>query len=204
MVGLWGVAMLLAGLPACGSSSTKCTTNCNKDASDDAGDGKHDGDSGKRDAPADHGTQTDAVSTHDAIGDGLRDTREPVDLANTCAESLTAACAATPDAGSFSVHCSLTWDTTTRNSYLCARPQTTVLTTTCGAFRELTDTANNGSEEYVYIYNAAGDLVAVTHGQTEEGGVITHCVGGAPGFVDPVGCGTPQLFTCPKDGGTHG
>jgi hypothetical protein len=196
--------MLFAGLPACGSSSTKCTTNCNKDASDDAVDGKQDRDSGKRDAPADHGTQMDAISTHDATGDGPRDTREPVDLANTCAESLTAACSATPDAGSFSVHCALTWDATTRNAYLCARPQTTVLTTTCGDFRELTDTANNGSEEYVYIYNAAGDLVAVTHGQTEEGGVVTHCVGGAAGFVDPPGCLAPKLFTCPKDGGTHG
>ncbi len=200
MVGLWGVAMLFAGLPACGSSSTKCTTNCNKvDASDDTGEGK-------RDAPVDHGTTTtDAVAPKDAVMDGLSDAGEPVDLANTCAASLTAACSATPDAGSFSVHCALTWDATTRNAYLCARPQTTVLTTTCGDFRELTDTANNGSEEYVYVYNAAGDLVAVTHGQTEEGGVITHCVGGAPGFVDPVGCGsTPQLFTCPKDGGTHG
>jgi hypothetical protein len=196
------MAMLFAGLSACGSSSTKCTTNCKTDAADDGGDGKRD--SGKGDALADHGQQTDGVATKDAAKDGLRDAGEPVDLANPCAESLTSACSATPDAGSFSVHCALTWDATTRNAYLCARPQTTVLTTTCGDFRELTDTANNGSEEYVYIYNAAGDLVAVTHGQTEEGGVITHCVGGGPGFVDPVGCAPGQLLACPKDAGTHG
>jgi hypothetical protein len=195
MVGLWGVAMLVAGLPACGSSSPKCATNCKTDAADDAGDGKHD-------AVVDHGKETDAVSRPDAADGGLRDARDAVDLANPCDQSLTAACAASHDGGGFSVHCALTWDGTTHNAYLCARPQTTVLTTTCGEFRELIDT--NGNDEYVYIYDAAGALVAVTHGQNQSGAIVTHCVGGAAGFADPVGCVSAQLFACPKDGGTRG
>ena len=195
--------MLLAGLPACGSSTPKCTTNCT-DASSDSG-GKHDANTTKSDASdalADHTTQKDAPSPHDAMKDTARDMT--VDLANTCAASLTAACAATHDGGTFSAHCALTWDTTTRNAYLCARPATTVVTRTCGDFRELIDVANSGTEEYVYIYDSAGDLVAVTYGQYEDGGLVTHCIGGAAGFVDPPGCGVTALFTCPTDAGTHG
>lgn len=195
MVGLWAVAMLLAGLPACGSSSTKCGTNCKPDASGDSGDGRHD-------ALVAHDMGMDAVTPNDAAGDGLSDAREPVDLANPCDQSLTAACSATHDGGGFSVHCALTWDATTRNAYLCARPQTTVLTQTCGDYRKLTDT--NGNDEYVYLYDGSGALVAVTHGVYQEGGVVTHCVGGSAGFVDPPGCTPQDLFTCPKDAGTHG
>jgi len=203
MVGLWGVTMVFAGLPACGSSSAKCTTNCNKlDASDDTRDGKPDGDGGKRDALADHGREVDALAPKDAAGDGPHDAREPVDLANPCDQSLTAACSATHDGGGFSVHCALTWDATTQNAYLCGRPQTTVLTRTCGDYLELIDT--NANDEYVYIYDAAGDLVAVTHGEYQEGGVVTRCVGGAAGFVDPPCSAASKLLACPKDGGTHG
>ncbi|HEY4395817.1 MAG TPA: hypothetical protein VGP64_17230 [Polyangia bacterium] len=202
LVGLWGVAMLLAGLPACGSSSGKCTTNC-KDAGDgkhDA-DGKQDADGSKKDMAVDRGAQMDMATTHDGALDGPRDARHPVDLANPCAESLTAACSETRDGGGFSLHCASTWDATTHNTYLCARPATTVLISTCGDFRELIDT--NGSEEYVYVYDAAGELVAVSHVQYQEGGTFTRCVGGSAGFVDPQGCTPSTAFSCPKDGGTH-
>jgi hypothetical protein len=202
LVGLWGVAMLLAGLPACGSSSSKCSTNCNDAAAGGSG-GKQDSGT-KQDAAADHGKQMemDAATKHDAMSDAVHDAHHPVDLANTCAQSLTAACSSSHDAGGFSVHCASTWTATTANAYLCARPQTTVLVTTCGDYRELIDT--NGSDEYVYIYDAAGDLVAVTHVGSEDGGTVTRCVGGAAGFVDPQGCGTATAFTCAKDAGTHG
>jgi hypothetical protein len=208
MVGLWGAAMLFASLPACGSSSGKCTTNCTDGAAVGGSGGKHDaggtGGTGgsKQDAAADHASQKDAPSPQDAASDGKRDAKEPVDLANTCAESLAAACSATHDAGGFSVHCASTWDATTRNTYLCGRPLTTVFLTTCGSYRELIDT--NGNDEYIYVYDAAGNLVAVTHGQYQEGGVATHCVGGSAGYLDPQGCGTSTVFSCAKDGGTHG
>src|SRR5215831_11181692 len=125
-VGLWGVAMLLAGLPACGSSSSKCTTNCT-----DAGTGGSGGKLGtggtggtdatggttgtggtKQDAAIEHSKQTD-MAAHDGAGDGRRDA--PVDLANSCAESLTAACSAPHDGGGFSIHCASTWAATTSN-----------------------------------------------------------------------------------------
>jgi hypothetical protein len=201
MVGLWGAAMLFASLslPACGSSSGKCTTNCT-DAAADGGDKKDAG--SKQDTAADHATQKDAPSPQDAPSDGKLDTTEPVDVANTCAESLAAAGSAAHDAGGFSVHCASTWDATMRNSYLCGRPLTTVVVTTCGSYRELIDT--NGNDEYIYVYDAAGDLLAVTHGQYQEGGVVTRCVGGSAGYVDPQGCGTSTVFSCAKDGGSHG
>jgi hypothetical protein len=201
MVGLWGAAMLFACLHGCGSSSPKCTTNCADGATGGSG-GKSDA-GGTQDAADDHG-EVDSARSHDGPSDGKRDAKEPVDLANTCTESLTAACSATHDAGSFSVHCASTWDATTHNAYLCARPLTTVLITTCGSYRQLIDVANNGSEEYVYVYDAAGDLVAVSHVQYQEGGTDTQCVGGSAGFVDPQGCGVSTAFTCTKDGGTHG
>jgi hypothetical protein len=160
------------------------------------------GSGGTHDAAADHGS-TGGAQSHDGASDGKRDAREPVDLANTCAGSLTAACSSTHDAGSFSVHCASTWDATTKNAYLCARPLTTVLITTCGDYKELTDVANNGSEEYVYVYDSAGELVAVTHVEYQDGSTLTSCVGGPAGFVDPQGCGTATAFTCAKDGGTH-
>ena len=202
MVGLWGAAMLFACLPACGSSSSKCTTNCTDGATATGGSGGTSGAGGTHDAAADHGN-TGGAQSHDGASDGKRDTKEPVDLANTCAQTLTAACSETHDGGSFSVHCASTWDATTKNAYLCARPLTTVLITTCGDYKQLTDVANNGTEEYVYVYDAAGDLVAVTHVQNQEGGTLTSCVGGPAGFVNPQGCGQSTAFTCPKDGGTH-
>jgi hypothetical protein len=205
MVGLSGVglALLFAALPACGSGSTKCGTNCNKaDATIDVGEAKRDADSGKRDALVDHASEMDAVRTHDASGDGPHDAREPVDLANPCDQSVAAACAATNDGGAFSVHCAATWDATTHNAYLCARPATLVLTRPCGDYQELFDT--NGNDEYVYIYDASGALYAVTHIKYQEGGVVSHCVAGSPGFVDPSGCGNQEMFSCLKDGGTRG
>jgi YD repeat-containing protein len=203
MVGLWAAAMLLACLPACGSSSPKCTTNCAEGGTGGSGSGGSSGSGGTHDAAADHGN-TGGAQSNDGASDGRRDAKEPVDQANSCAQSLTAACSATHDAGSFSVHCASTWDATTRNAYLCARPLTTVLITTCGDYQELTDVANNGSEEYVYVYDAAGNLVAVSHVQYQEGGADTQCIGGSAGFVDPQGCSAPTAFSCPKDGGTHG
>jgi hypothetical protein len=203
MVGLWGAAMLFACLPACGSGSPKCTTNC-AEGGTGGGSGGTSGAGGTHDAAADHGN-TGGAQPHDGASDGKRDAKEPVDLANTCTESLTAACSATHDGGSFSVHCASTWDATTHNAYLCARPLTTVLIRTCGDYRELTDVANNGTEEFVYVYDAAGELVAVTHVQDQDGGgTDTVCVGGSAGFVDPQGCSASTAFTCPKDGGTHG
>jgi hypothetical protein len=205
MVGLWGAAMLFACVPACGSSSPKCTTNCAEGGTSGSGgtpgSGGTTGSGGTHDAAADHGN-TGGAQSHDAASDAKHDAKEPVDLVNFCAQSLTAACSSTHDAGGFSVHCASTWAATTANTYLCARPLTTVLVTTCGDYRELIDT--NGSDEYVYIYDAAGDLVAVTHVGYQDGGTVTHCVGGSAGFVDPQGCGTATAFTCAKDGGTHG
>lgn len=203
VVGLWGVAMLLAGLPACASSSSKCTTSCTDAAA--GGDGKRDGGGtggsggSKQDMAAGDGKQMDMAAARDGHDDGRPDA--PVDLANPCAESLAAACSAAHDGGAFAVHCASTWDATTHSAYLCGRPQTIVLTTTCGDYRELIDT--NGSEEYVYVYDAAGELVAVTHVETEAGGTVSHCIGGSAGFVDPQGCLPPTAFTCPKDGGAN-
>jgi hypothetical protein len=182
---LWGVALLLAGLSACGSSSTKCTSNCKADASVDLA------------GPVDHPGQSDAGS-----GDAARDATEPhdskgpVDGAVACDFPIATACAAKVDAGAFTFHCAATWAATTSTAYFCGRPQTTVLTETCGANRELIDT--NGSDEYIYVFDSSGKLFAISY----SGGGTMHCVAGPEGFVAPVGCSSPQLFTC-ADGGAH-
>ncbi len=194
VAGLWGVAMLVAGLSACGSSSGKCSTNCPQDAAaDDA----------KKDSGSDQGKETDAGSARDAEDDWMDgasdagDAGEPRDGATACDQSIAAACAVTADAGAFSVHCATTWAATTSNAYLCGRPQTTVILYTCGADRELTVTNPNGNDEYVYLYDGSGALYAVSY----VIGGSSHCVAGPKAFFDPVGCTLTGLFSCPKDGG---
>ena len=87
---------------------------------------------------------------------------------------------------------------TTSNAYLCGRPE--VLTETCGSDRELIDTNNAGTAEYIYVYDSAGKLYAISY--SVEGSV--HCVAGPQQFVAPVGCGAPALFSCATDGGHRG
>jgi hypothetical protein len=184
---LWGVALLLAGLSACGSSSTKCTSNCKTDASADVV------------APADHPAETDGAGSRDAVVDGARDAKDQqgsIDGAVACDQSITAACAATGDAGAFTFHCAATWSATTSTAYFCGRPQTTVLTETCGSDRELIDT--NGSDEYIYVFDSAGKLYAISY--STKG--ASHCVAGPESFVAPVCNSTAELFTC-ADGGAH-
>ena len=188
MGGLWGVALLLAGLSACGSSSTKCTSNCKSDGSpDDA----------KSDAPADHPTETDGAGTGDARMDTSRDTKQSIDGAVACDKSISAACGETPDAGAFTFHCAATLSAANSNSYFCGRPQTTVLTETCGTDRELIDT--NGSDEYIYVFDSAGKLSAISYST----GGTSHCIAGPEAFVAPICDPTPGLFTCHADGGAH-
>ena len=191
MSGLWGMALLLAGLSACGSSSTKCTSNCTADATtgDDARGGA--GGSGG-------GSGAGGAEPRDAHDDGARDASAPVDGAVACEQSIAAACAVTPDAGSFAVHCAATWAATTTNAYLCSRPQTTVLVETCGTDKELIVTnPSGGSDEYIYVYDSSGALYAISYAMAGT----SHCVAGTKAFVDPVGCTPPTPFSCPKDGG---
>jgi hypothetical protein len=184
---LWGVALLLAGLSACGSSSTKCTSNCKADASVDVA------------TPGDHPVETDGAGARDALADGARDApKGPIDGAVACDRAITAACASTADAGAFTFHCAATWSASTSNAYFCARPQTTVLTETCGTDRELIDT--NGSDEFIYVFDSAGKLVSISY----SAGGTTHCVAGPAEFVAPVGCSPPELFSCATDGGHRG
>src|SRR3954469_23871084 len=194
---LGGMALLVAllmtaGLPACGSSSGKCTSNCNAD--------------GSTDARADHTMGTDGPGSRDAQADGLRDASGPIDAkvsidgAVACDRSIAAACAATADAGAFTFHCATTLSATTSNAYLCGRPQTTVLIETCGSERELIDTNNSGTAEYIYVFDSAGKLFAISY---SVGGSV-HCVAGPQEFVAPVGCGAPALFSCATDGGHKG
>ncbi len=189
---LWGVALLLAGLSACGSSSTKCTSNCT-DASIDVS------------TPVDHPGTTDGAEGHDALVDDARDAKGstdakgPIDGAVACDQTIAAACASTADAGAFTFHCATTWTATTSTAYFCGRPQTTVLTETCGTDRELIDTNNAGTAEYIYVYDNAGKLFAISY----SAGGATHCVAGPGEFVAPVGCSAPALFTCHADGGAH-
>lgn len=182
----WGVALLLVGLSACGSSSTKCTSNCKADASvDDA----------KSDRGADRVAETDG-------SDGGRDAKDPndsnekVDGAVACDMPIAAACAATQDAGAF--QCTATLSATTSNAYFCSRPQTTVLSYTCGSQHELIDT-NNGTAEYIYVFDSAGKLYAISY--STKG--TSHCIAGPAEFVAPLDCGTASLFSCPADGATH-
>ncbi len=190
--GLWGVAMMFAGLSACGSSPSKCSANCALDATAD--DAKHD-------AGVDHGQETGAGGSGqagDARIDGPSDASEPVDGAVACDQTIAAACAVTVDAGSFAVHCASTWAATTSNAYLCGRPQTTVIVYACGADRELIVTnPTGGNDEYVYLYDSSGALYAVSYAAAGD----SHCVAGPKAFVNPVGCTTTGLFSCPKDGG---
>ena len=190
---LWAVALLMtAGLSACGSSSSKCTSNCNAD--------------GLTDARADHTVGTDGAGSRDAQADGPRDAKAPndakvsIDGAVACDRSIAAACASTADAGAFTFHCAATWSATTSNAYLCGRPQTTVLIETCGSERELIDTNNSGTAEYIYVFDSSGKLFAISY---SVGGAV-HCVAGPQEFVAPVGCGAPALFTCATDGGHKG
>ena len=92
------------------------------------------------------------------------------------------------------------WSATTSNAYLCGRPQTTVLVETCGSERELIDTNNAGTAEYIYVFDSAGKLFAISY---SVGGSV-HCVAGPQEFVAPVGCGAPALFSCATDGGHKG
>ena len=188
---LWGVALLLAGLSACGSSSGKCTSNCKTDGS---------GDVVER---ADHPIEIDDAGARDAVGDDARDAKEPtgpIDGAVACDQSIAAACASTADAGAFTFHCAATWAATTSTAYFCGRPQTTVLTEACGSEHQLFDTANAGTAEYIYVFDSSGKLFAISY---SAAGTV-HCVAGPQEFVAPVGCNAPELFSCASDGGHKG
>jgi hypothetical protein len=186
---LWGVALLLAGLSACGSSSGKCTSNCNTDGSVDVA------------VRADHPVETDDGGSRDAPADA-DEPKGPIDGAVACDQSIAAACASTADAGAFTFHCAATWAATTSTAYFCGRPQTTVLTETCGSERQLFDTNNAGTAEYIYVFDSTGKLSAISY-SAGAGGTV-HCVAGPQEFVAPVGCNAPDLFTCATDGGHKG
>jgi hypothetical protein len=186
---LWGVmALLLAGLSACGSSSTKCTSNCKVDAS--VGDAK--GDLG-----ADRVAEIDGAG--DVGADGARDAKDRIDGAVACDQPIAAACAATPDAGAFTFQCTATWSAITSNTYFCGRPQTTVLSYTCGSEHELIDTNNAGTAEYIYVFDSDGKLYAISYST----GGTSHCIAGPETFVPPLDCGTASLFSCPAAGAAH-
>ena len=176
---LWGVALLLAGLSACGSSSTKCTTNCHDGSVDVA-------------TPADHPGESDGAGSRDALARDAKesnDTKGPIDGAVACDQTIAAACASTADGGAFTFHCATTWSATTSTAYFCSRPQTTVLSYVCGAQHELIDT--NGADEYIYVFDSSGKLYAISY---SAGGAV-HCIAGPEAFVAPF-CGSPALFTC--------
>ena len=180
---LWGVTLVLTALSACGSSSPRCTSNCKSDAAIDAA------------PPDDHPDKTDGA--RDTLADGARDAKDPkgpIDGALACDQSITAACASTADAGAFTFHCAATWSATTSNAYLCGRPQTTVLTETCGSDRELIDT--NGSDEFIYLFDSAGKLYAISY--STKG--ASHCIAGPQAFVAPNCNSSAELFTCHPDG----
>jgi hypothetical protein len=179
------MALLLTGLSACGSSTATCTSNCKTDGSVDVA------------TPADH--SVDGAGARDALADGAGDAKGPkgpIDGAVACDQSIAAACAATADAGAFTFHCAATWGATTSTAYFCGRPQTTVLTETCGTDRELIDT--NGSDEYIYVFDSAGKLYAISY--STKG--ASHCIAGPGAFVAPICTSSPALFTC-ADGGAH-
>jgi hypothetical protein len=183
------MALWLASLSACGSSSSKCTSNCKTDAAADMA------------ARVDHPVETDGAGARDTRMDGPRDAKASddakvsVDGAVGCDRPLAAACAGTADAGAFTFHCATTWSATTSNAYLCGRPE--VLSYACGAEHELIDTNNAGTAEYIYVFDSSGGLVAISY---SAGGAV-HCVAGPQELVAPVGCGAPSLFSCATDGG---
>jgi hypothetical protein len=184
-VRLVGAVIVLAGLASCGSSGGgKCTTNCGTDAAVDA--------------PVDHGKDMMSVEKQDARSDAPADMRSSVDRANACDQSITAACSATHDGGTFTVHCAASWGATTASAYFCGRPQTTVLIRTCGDYQELLDT--NGSSEYDYVYDAAGALYAIIY----TSGGASHCVAGPATLTDLSCSAQPTLFSCAADAGRHG
>ena len=139
---LWGVALLLAGLSACGSSSAKCTSNCKADASVDVAD------------PVDHPVESDGSGDARVDAAEPRDSKGPIDGAVACDSTIAAACAVTADAGAFALHCAATWTASTSNAYLCGRPE--VLSFTCGAEHELIDTSDDGTAEYIYVFDGSG------------------------------------------------
>jgi hypothetical protein len=145
--------------------------------------------------PDDHPGETDALT------DGARDAKDPkgpIDGAVACDQSITAACASTVvDAGAFTFHCAATLSATTSNTYFCSRPQTTVLSETCGTDRELIDT--NGSDEYIYVFDGSGKLTAISY----SAGGASHCIAGPAAFVAPTCTSTPTEFSCHADGSTH-
>jgi hypothetical protein len=191
----WGVALLLAGLSACGSSSTKCTSNCKADAS--VGDAA-------RDTGADRVAETDGAGGARADGGpdakAPSDAKERVDGAVACDMPIAAACAATQtqDAGAFTFQCPATWSATTSNTYFCSRVQTTVLSYTCGTEHELIDT-NAGTSEYIYVFDSDGKLTAISYST----GGTSHCIAGPEAFVAPLDCGSASLFSCHADGAAH-
>ncbi|HVZ88554.1 MAG TPA: hypothetical protein VHG72_16400 [Polyangia bacterium] len=162
-VGLCGAAMLVAA--ACGSG------------------GKSQGGGGSGGSSA---------SGHDAAGDAHTDQVRRADSGGACGQSVASACAvALPGDGGFALHCAMSWSEAARNGYFCSRPQTTVLTTTCGDLRELIDA--NVSVEYVYYYDASGALVAIMY---NPGDGSSTCVAGSAGFTVPATCDTLQIFSC--------
>lgn len=187
MVCAVGVVLLLAGLSACGSSSSKCTSSCKTDGAVDTL------------MPSDHTADKDGASSADARVDS--DAKDLVDAkidgAVACDQSIAAACASTADAGAFTFHCATTWSATTGNAYLCGRPE--VLSYTCGAEHELIDTSNDGKAEYIYVFDGAGKLYAISYST----GGATHCIGGPQAFVAPLECGSAELFTCQADAAAH-
>jgi hypothetical protein len=186
------VALLLAGLSACGSSSPKCTSNCKTDAAVDVA------------RPADHPVESDDAGAGGARADGShdaedsKDAKAAIDGAVACDLPIAAACAATADAGAFTFHCAATWSATTSNAYLCGRPE--ILSYTCGTEHELIDTdTKTGTTEYIYFFDSAGKLYAISY---STAGAI-HCVAGPDEFVAPTGCGSAALFTCAADAAAH-
>ena len=165
-VGLCGAVLLIA---ACGSSGSK---------------GGAGGGGGS-------GNGRDAAGDQPAGGSGHLDASQ-ADVAGACHQSIAAACAAAaPGDAGFALHCATSWTVATRDAYFCGRPQTTVLSSTCGDVRELVDT--NVNVEYLYFYDASGALVAITY---NPGDGSSTCVGGPAGFIAPSACDPLTNFSC--------
>ena len=138
---------------------------------------------GRRRGPADHPVESDDARISDAAARRQGVTRRVRSTGPSPAiEPIAAACAATADAGAFTFHCAATWTATTSNAYFCGRPPTTVLTETCGTEHELIDTSNAGTAEYIYVFDSAGKLSAISYST----GGTSHCIAGPEAFVDPL------------------